>query len=198
VDQQAWAEYVVKQRITPMANVYSVQTGHDGELGLAGYVRQKRLKLREEIIFFADESTQRPVFRIKARRVIDLGSRYDVLDEQGGRIGVFGKAFAASLTRSTWVVYDAAETGELLRVQERSQPIAILRRLWDFIPVIGDIPFPLRYHFDILAGGAQQVGSYDKITTFRDHYRLTLAHQPPVDVRVILGLAIALDALQSR
>jgi uncharacterized protein YxjI len=198
VDQQAWAEYLVKQRITPMANVYSVQAGHDGELGLAGYVRQKRLKLREEIIFFADESTQRPVFRIKARKVFDLGARYDVLDEQGGRIGVFGKAFAASLTRSTWVVYDPAETGELLRVQERSQPIAILRRLWDFIPFVGDIPFPLRYHFDILGAGGQPTGSYDKIATFRDHYRLTLAQAPPVDVRVILGLAIALDALQSR
>jgi uncharacterized protein YxjI len=197
VDQRPWAEYVVKQRITPMANVYSVQAGHDGELGLAGYVRQKRLKLREEIIFFADESKQRPVFRIKARKVLDLGSRYDVLDEQGGRIGVFGKAFAASLTRSTWVVYDQGETGELLRVQERSQAIAIVRRLWDFIPVVGDIPFPLRYHFDILGGG-RVVGSYDKIATFRDHYRLTLSEPPPVDVRVVLGLAIALDALQSR
>lgn len=197
MDQRAWAEYVVKQRITPMANVYSVQAGHDGELGLAGYVRQKRLKLREEIIFFADESQQRPVFRIKARKVFDLGARYDVLDEQG-RIGVFGKAFRASLTRSTWVVYDPPETGELLRVQERSKPIAIVRRLWDFIPYIGDIPFPVRYHFDVLGGDGRPVGSYDKITTFRDHYRLTLNEPPPVDVRVLLGVAIALDALQSR
>jgi uncharacterized protein YxjI len=198
VEQRAWAEYVVKQKITPMANVYSVQAGHDGELGQAGYVRQKRLKLREEIIFFADESRQRAVFRIKARKVLDLGARYDVLDEHGGRIGVFGKAFAASLTRSTWLVYDPGETGELLRVQERSQAIAIVRRLWDFVPVVGDIPFPLRYHFDILGGGGRAVGSYNKIATFRDHYRLTLAEPPPVDVRVLLGLAIALDALQSR
>jgi uncharacterized protein YxjI len=197
VEQRGWAEYLVKQRITPMANVYSVQAGHDGELGPAGYVRQKRLKLREEIIFFADESRHRPVFRIKARKVFDLGSRYDVLDEQGGRIGVFGKAFAASLTRSTWVIYDPAETGELLRVQERSAGIAAIRRVWDFIPYVGDIPFPVRYHFDILGAG-RVVGTYDKITRFRDHYRLTLTEPPPVDVRVVLALAIALDALQSR
>jgi uncharacterized protein YxjI len=197
VDQRPWAEYVIKQKITPMVNVYSVLAGHDGELGLVGHVRQKRLKLREEIVFYADESRQRTSFQIRARKVLDLGARYDVLDEHGNRIGVFGKAFAASLTRSTWVVYDPSESGELLRVQERSQPIAILRRLWDFIPFVGDIPFPLRYHFDVLAG-SRIVGSYDKIATFRDHYRLTLTEPLPVDVRVILGLAIALDALQSR
>jgi uncharacterized protein YxjI len=193
VDHRVWASYQVKQRITPMANIYSVST----EQGPVAYVRQKRLKLREEIIFYTDESQRQVAFRIKARKVFDLGARYDVLDEPGGRIGVFGKAFGASLTRSTWMVFDPAETGELLRVQERSQGIALLRRIWDFIPVVGDIPFPLRYHFDILGQG-RVIGSYDKITTFRDHYRLTLVEPPPVDVRVILGLAVALDALQSR
>ncbi|MEN3356897.1 MAG: hypothetical protein V7637_879 [Mycobacteriales bacterium] len=193
VTQPVWAEYTVKQKITPMANIYSVASPQ----GPVGFVRQKRLKLREEIIFFTDESQQRVAFRIKARKIIDLGSRYDVLDEAGGRIGVFGKAFGASLTRSTWVVFDPAETGELLRVQERSQGIAAFRRIWGFLPYINDLPFPLKYHFDILGAG-HVIGVYDKITTFRDHYRLTLNEPPPVDSRVILALAIALDALQSR
>lgn len=191
------AEYVVKQRITPVANVYSVLAGHDGERGLVAYVRQKRLKLREEIVFYADEGQRQPLFRVKARRVLDLGARYDVLDERGAPIGVFGKAFAASLARSTWIVYDQSEARELLRIQERSPAIAVLRRVWDFVPFVGDLPFPLKYHFDIAAGG-RIVAAYDKITTFRDHYRLTLTEPPPVDIRVLLAAAVALDALQSR
>jgi uncharacterized protein YxjI len=191
-------EYVVKQRITPMLNKYSVLAGHDGERGLVALVRQKRLKLREEILFFTDESQRQLMFRVKARKVLDLSSRYDVIDERGGRIGVFGKAFVASLARSTWVVYDPGESVELLRIRERNQAIALLRRLWEILPVVGDVPFPLRYHFDVLAGGGRVVATYDKITTFRDHYRLTLREQLPVDVRVLFGLSVALDALQSR
>ena len=192
------AEYVVRQRITPMVNKYSVLAGHDGERGLVAFVAQKRLKLREEIVFYADEAQRQPIFRVKARRVLDLGARYDVLDEQGGRIGAFGKAFAASLTRSTWVVFDPGESAELLRIHERSHAIAIIRRLWEILPWVGDIPFPLRYHFDLLGDGGRVVATYDKITTFRDHYRLTLHEPPPVDVRVLFGAAVALDALQSR
>jgi hypothetical protein len=192
------SEYVIKQRITPMANKYSVLAGRDGEHGLVAFVRQKRLKLREEIMFFADESQRQPLFRIKARKVLDLGSRYDVIDERGGLIGVFGKAFVASLARSTWVIYDPRESVELLRIQERSRAIAVLRRLWEIVPWVGDVPFPVRYHFDILGGGGRVVASYDKITRFRDHYRLTLHEPPPVDLRVLFGAAVALDALQSR
>jgi uncharacterized protein YxjI len=194
---QIVAEYVVRQKITLAANVYSVLAGHDGERGLVAYVRQKRLKLREEIVFFAEESQRQPIFRIKARKVLDLSSRYDVIEEGGGRIGVFGKAFGASLTRSTWIVYSPDESTEWLRIQERSKAIAIFRRLWEVLPYVGDYPFPIKYHFDVMGAG-RTIATYDKIATFRDHYRLTLHEQPPVDVRVLLGLAIALDALQSR
>jgi hypothetical protein len=69
--------------------------------------------------------------------------------------------------------------------------------MWGFLPYVGDIPFPIRYHFDIWGAG-RVVGTYDKIKTFRDHYRLSLHEQVPVDLRVLFGVAIALDALQSR
>jgi hypothetical protein len=194
----AAAEYLVRQKIAPVANIYAIHAGHDGEQGLLAYVRQKRFKLREEINFFADEGQQRPIFQVKARKVIDLGSRYDVLDPAGRRIGVFGKDFTSSLARSTWVIYTPDESAEVLRVRERSQGIAVFRRIWDFLPYVGDLPFPIRYHFDMVDHGGRVVAGYDKITLFRDHYRLTLHERLPVDLRVLHGLAVALDALQSR
>jgi hypothetical protein len=191
-------EYVVRQRITPMVNRYTVFAGHDGERGPVAFVQQKRLKLREEIIFFGDEQRQHPVFRVKARKVLDLGGKYDVIDENGQRIGIFGKAFKASLTRSTWVIFAPDETTELLRIAERSKGVAYFRRIWGFLPYIGDWPFPMKYHFDFTAPDGRVLGSYDKITRFRDHYRLALGQQIPADVRVFFALAVALDALQSR
>ena len=196
-DRFAAPAYVVRQRITPVANVYEVLAGPGGERGLVAYVRQKRLKLREEIVFYADEEQRQPLFRVKARKVIDLGARYDVTDAAGMRVRVFGKAFAASLARSTWIVFAPDERTELVPVQERSALGAIVRRVWEVLPWIGEVPFPVRYHFDLLAGG-RVVATYDKITRFRDHYRLTLLEPPPVDPRVLLGVAVALDALQSR
>ena len=190
-------EYVVRQKITPIANVYSVFAGHDGDAGMLAYVRQKRLKLKEEILFYSDKSREQLLLRVKARKVLDLGSRYDVTDGNGQRIGVIGKAFGASLTRSTWTVFDPSESVEVLRFTERNLAVALFRRIWNFIPYAGDLPFMIRYHFDGTAGD-RVVVTYDKITRFRDHYRLTLVEAPPVDVRVLFALAITLDALQRR
>ena len=190
-------EYVVRQKITPIANVYSVFAGHEGEAGVLAYVRQKRLKLKEEIVFYSDPSKQQVLLRVKARKVLDLGSRYDVTDAAGQRVGVIGKKFGASLTRSTWVVFDPSESVEVLRFTERSLPVALFRRVWDLIPYADMVPFPIRYHFDGSVGDRVAV-TYDKITRFRDHYRLTLLEPPPVDVRVLVALAVCLDALQSR
>jgi hypothetical protein len=63
------------------------------------YVRQKKLAIREDIRFYADEQETRELFRIKARTVFDIGgSRYDVnVGEE--RIGILDhvQAVAPSL-----------------------------------------------------------------------------------------------------
>jgi hypothetical protein len=114
-----------------------VLAGRAGEQGLIAFVKQKRFKLREEIVFYADEGQRQPIFRVKARRVLDLGARYDVFHERGGRVGAFGKAFAASLARSAWVAFDPGESRELLRIRERGPVIAIIRRVWEILPWVG-------------------------------------------------------------
>jgi hypothetical protein len=54
------------------------------------------------VTFYADEARTVPVFSFTARKRLDLGSGYDVLDAQGNPIGSFRKDFGASLLRSTW------------------------------------------------------------------------------------------------
>jgi len=139
--------FFVKQRITLMINRYEIRAANpDGTEGhLLALAEQKRMKLKEEINFFADESKTRRVFSFKARQRLDVHAEHDVYDEYGHVLGSFSKQFGASLLRSTWSLSAA---GVQAIGQERRLSIAILRRIWDFIPYVGDVWVPFVFHFD--------------------------------------------------
>jgi uncharacterized protein YxjI len=131
-----------------------------------------------------------PLFRFKARQVLDVGATYDVTAADGTAIGLFRKDFKKSLLRSTWHV----EQGNLVATgQERSQVIAILRRVWDLFE---NVPFLFKYHFDF-ASDDRPVMSVDKTAIIRDRYRREI-QEPVLDRRLAIAMAVALDALQSR
>ena len=190
--------FLIEQLIRPMANLYRVSTIGPGETAAAAvaFARQKRLALKEDLRIFADESEHEELFRIKARSVVDIGGRYDVVDAQGGRIGVLEKRFRESLLRSTWGILDATEH-EVATAREKSRGVAIARRIKDLVPY-GEL-VPLRYHFTILSG-ERPIGEVRRPIGIRDRYVLDLAADPEriVDRRVGVALAIALDALQAR
>jgi hypothetical protein len=197
-DPFAHDRFLVDQLIRPMVNLYRVSPLGAGEepLGAAAFVRQKRMAIKEDIRFFADESETRELFRIKARRVLELGGRYDVTAPDGTRIGVLEKVFGKSLLRSTWRLLDADEQ-EVATAQERSLPLAIARRVVDFVPYGEYVPIP--YNFDILLDGRRAGGMTRKLQ-LRDRYVLDLSDDPErrIDRRVAVALAIGLDTLQNR
>jgi uncharacterized protein YxjI len=189
--------FFVKQRITVMVNRYEVLAANpDGSEGqLMALAEQKRMKLKEEVVFFSDESKTRPVFSFKARQRLDVSAEHDVFDEQGQPLGMFSKEFGASLLRSTWNLHGP---GFSARGQERRPVIAVLRRVWNFIPYIGDIWVPFVFHFDFVdtATGAPMLTS-ERQKAIRDRYTVTVP-DPRLDFRVAASMAVALDALQSR
>ena len=189
--------FFVKQRITLMINRYEVLAANpDGTEGqLLALAEQKRMKLKEEVIFYSDESKSRRVFSFKARQRLDVGAQHDVYDEYGTALGMFSKQFGASLLRSTWNL----STPTLDAVgRERRQSIALLRRVWDFIPYLGDVWVPFVFHFDFVdtATGAPVMTS-ERRKAIRDRYTVTVP-DPRLDFRVAASMAVALDALQSR
>lgn len=107
---------------------------------------------------------------------------------------MFGKKFGKSLLRSTWQLEQPGVPP--VAISERSMAIALFRRVWDFLPWIGDVPFPWKYHFDFERDGTT-VGSFEKKTRFRDNY-LVRIDDGALDRRLVLAQAVALDALQSR
>jgi hypothetical protein len=189
--------FYVKQRITLMINRYEIRAANpDGSEGqLLALAEQRRMKIKEEVNFFADESKTRKVFSFKARQRLDVHAQHDVFDEYGQPLGMFAKQFGASLLRSTWTL---SAPGLEAVGQERNPLIAILRRVWTLLPYVGDIWVPFVFHFDFTdnATGAPVMSSERQIA-IRDRYTITVPDQR-LDFRVAACMAVALDALQSR
>jgi hypothetical protein len=187
----------VLQRITPMVNRYEVRAVNpDGSEGpLLAFAQQKRLALKEQVVFYRDDTRREPVFSFRARQRLDVRAEQDVLDAAGNPLGYFRKDFRASLLRSTWRL----EAPGLSAVgRERSVPVAVLRRVWDAIPYLGNIWVPFVFHFDFVdtVTGAPVLTS-ERVWGVRDRYDVTVP-DPRLDFRVAAAMAVALDALQSR
>jgi len=193
-------KFLVDQLVRPIANLYRITPLAAGETPAGGpiaFVRQKKLKIKEDIRFYADESESQELFRIQARTWLDTGgSRYDVLAGEE-KIGTLDHVLGKSLLRTTWRVRDAQEE-EVAIARERSQVAAIARRLIDFVPDVGGL-IPIPYNFDILVDD-HVVGTMNRKFQLRDRYVLDLSgdHERKVDRRVAVALAIGLDALQNR
>jgi uncharacterized protein YxjI len=192
--------FLVDQLVRPIANLYRVTPLAAGEAPAGppvAYVRQKRLAIKEDIRFYADEGETQESFRIAARSMLDIGgSRYDVLAGEQ-RIGFLWHKLKESLLRTTWHVGGPDEE-EVAVARERSLVGAVLRRVVDFVPEYGGwIPIP--YNFEFLVGG-RVVGGLDRKFKLRDQYVLDLSGDTDrrIDRRVGIALAIALDALQNR
>jgi uncharacterized protein YxjI len=144
------------------------------------------MAFKEQVTLYTDDTKQVPVFGFKARQRIDLGATYDVTDAAGAPIGLFRKAFARSLLRSTWQL-EQPGLG-VMTGQERDVVVAILRRFadLDFWP----------YHFDFVRGSAPAF-RVTKKWGIRDTYVVTI-DDDQIDRRLVIAMAVALDALQSR
>ena len=188
--------FAVKQKITLMVNRYEIRAMSPGgaEGPLLAVAQQKRMAFKEHVTFYTDESRRQPVFSFKARQRLDLGAVYDVLDASGQPIGWFKKDFGKSLLRSTWRLGAA---GVEATGTERNQNVAILRRLWDLVPFINDLPSPFVFHFDFTDQSGQVVMSSQRQRSLRDRYEVTVPGGR-LDGRVAAAMAVALDALQSR
>ena len=186
---QEQQQLVVRQRIRLMVNQYEIHAvapdGSEGEL--LAFAQQKRMAFKEQVTLYTDDTKQQPVLGFKARQVIDLGATYDVTDADGTPIGLFRKDFKKSLLRSTWHL-EQPELG-VATGQERNIVVAILRRFVDWLSW-------LPYHFDFTIDG-QPAFSVVKKWGLRDKYAVTI-HHPQLDRRLVIAMAVALDALQGR
>jgi uncharacterized protein YxjI len=195
--------FILRQRIKLVINQYEffVPTA-GGELGEPiCFVEQKRFKFKEDIRFYADASKTQELLAIKARQRFDPRATYDVTDGLGTKIGEIQKVFGASLLRSTYRI-NGPSGEELAITTEKSLPIAIFRRAVGFIPYVENVAdwLPIPYHF-VFKRGEEIIGENTRQTfKIRDNYTIDMTADTGhvLDRRLVLAIAVGMDALQAR
>jgi len=143
---------------------------YDAEGNVAGYCKQKALRLKEDLRVYTDDSMADELFRIGTKKVIDFAAAYTVTLPTGEVLGSFRRKGLKSLFRDSWMV--SGPDGEpFAQVREESAWKATIRRVAD------DWAFLLPQKFLI-----EEIGSEgDPIATYRTHFN-PLVHR--------LGVAI--------
>jgi uncharacterized protein YxjI len=207
VDPNQHDLFLLRQRFRPIVNQYEVTLppGAGEEAGRpVCFVEQKRFSFKEDIRFYADDTKAVEVLRLKARQRFDPRARYDVTDGAGEKVGELEKVFGKSLLRSTYRLYDAG--GEEVAIATEANPtVAIVRRLAGLINLIPFVPpvadwLPIPYHFAFLRGDRVLGTHTRRAFRIRDVYRIDMSGDPErtVDRRLILAIAVGMDALQAR
>lgn len=187
-------------------NKYRILTANsDGTEGpVMGLAQQKRLALKEKVMFYTDETRVKLAFTFRAEKIMDFHGRFFVEDGNGKLLGMFKKEFKSSLVNSTWKVLDTNGADKYI-VRESNETLAILRRFADYMPIVGEllglVLMFFKYHFNFIdVRTGEVVGYYKKTTLFRDHYVLLANDEfwDSNDWRVVSAVCVALDALQSR
>jgi uncharacterized protein YxjI len=204
VDPNQHDQFILRQRIKLVVNQYEFSLPEDDGFNPGTpfcFVQQKRFKFKEDIRFYTDETRTTELLRIKARQRFDPRARYDVTTPDGQKVGEIQKVFGKSLLRSTYTIFDA-QGNEVATARERNRFVAFFRRAAGFIPYVGDFAdwLPIAYHFDFVRG-EEKLGAHErKLFSFRDVYRIDMSEDPQrtVDRRLVLALAVGMDALQAR
>jgi len=158
----------------------------DVQGNVVAYSKQKRFKLREDIILYSDESCTEALVRIKARSIMDLATTYDIVDAQTGiHLGSAKRNFMKSLFKDSWTINDAAGNPYAQLIEDS---IAIVRR---FIPLI-----PAKYHFEI--AGHPDILMQQQFNPYIRRTDIMIPPGHPLDRRVVAAVALLCSAIEGR
>lgn len=108
----------------------------DAQGNLLGYVKQKLLKLKEDINVYSDESQTTVLFNIKADRILDFSARYNFTDSRGNVLGSIRRRGMRSIWKANYEICDPSGT-QVFQVNEESPWVKIADSLVGELPVIG-------------------------------------------------------------
>ena len=203
IDPNQHDRFILRQRFKFVVNEYefSLPVGDDQPGPPFCFVRQAPFKFKEDIRFYTDQSRQHELMRIKARQRFDPRARYNVTAPDGSKIGEIQKVFGRSLLRSTYTMYDA-NGQEVAIATEKNLWVALFRRLVGFIPYIENFAnwLPIPYHFVFQRDGVPLGYHRRHMWKFVDAYTIDLSEdrEHSLDRRLVLAMAVGMDALQAR
>lgn len=103
---------------------------------LIGYVKQKLLKLKEDINVFADEQQTQHLYNIKADRIIDFSAKYNFTNAHGQNIGAIKRRGMRSIFKAHYEIFEASGV-QSLEIREENAWVKVIDAVVGELPIIG-------------------------------------------------------------
>ena len=170
-----------------------------------GFIKMKAFKLKEDIRIFSDSNMTTELLTIRARKVIDFGATYDVIDptNQGHLFSLKREGMASTFVRDRWNVLDTA--GNIVAQVEETGGIALARRYINVIPIIGGIVDMVfwfkKQHYSIVSYQQGQEINAGQITRQKNPFVIkfesdTTAAQVRLDGRIYVAIGAMLSTIE--
>lgn len=182
-------KYFAKRKFFALAGQIHV---YDAAEKLVCYVKQKLMKLKEDITAYEDEAMKTPLLSIKGRQIIDFAAAYDVFESKTGeKVGALKRKGMKSLIKDEWQIMD--KNDEIIgTLGEESTGGAIASRMINLIPQT----------YVIKMGGGTDI-----IARFKQQFALAVhkfdieffdTAKPVLDRRLALGALVLLLIIEGR
>lgn len=163
----------------------------DSNGNILAFLRKKVFTWRDEIRVYTDETQTMELLYIKARKIIDWGTAFDVIDSiNQHKVGALKRRAWKSLLRKEWTILDANDQ-EIGKFQEDSLFLATVRRYLTNI-------IPQSYSFEI---GGQPVGTVKQNWNFfapKMEVDFSLDPGKKLDRRLAAAAVVLLMAVERR
>lgn len=156
------------------------------------YVRQKMLKLIDEIVVFNNESKSETLYTIKANKWIDFSAAYNFMNVSSGlEIGKIARKGWASIWKAHYEIFDKNQQNDMI-VREEKPWVKVGDALFSEIPVLGIFTGYLFHPSYIVSrtDGTQLVRIKKESSFFGRQFSVTQLgdFKPGEEERIVLGL----------
>ena len=151
----------------------------------------KAFKLKEDIRVFTGEDKQTELLNIKARKILDFSSAYDVVDSQTNeKVGVLKRKGLKSILKDEWIFMDKDDK-DIGSIKEDSMLMAVIRRF--LLKII-----PQKYTGEI--GGVQVCNFKQNFNPFVTKITIDFSQDSGkiLDKRLGIAAAVLLCAIEGK
>jgi len=120
-------------KVLSLANDF---TATDSKGNVVAFVRQKLLKLKEEIQVFNNETKSNVNYSIKADRWLDFSAAYSFFDQNGNQFGKIARKGWKSIWKANYEIIDQHDKIQY-HLREENSWVKVMDSIFGQIPVVG-------------------------------------------------------------
>lgn len=120
-------------KIGTLSNDFLVEDAMGNDIG---YVRQKMLRMIDEVVVYDNDLKSNILFTIKANKWIDFSATYTFTNHLGQEIGRIGRKGWASIWKARYEIFDEKANQDLL-IQEENAWVKVGDAILSEIPFLG-------------------------------------------------------------